>query len=148
MKDEASATSKCVPQKAAWFVDVLVAIRSLKPKDTFEEWIDTLLRFITPPDIAEASVIGMINDAYSTYSTKSCTRRRRGEGTRTHVEGTKQHMPSGMKWQEFLENSNNKEDLINLIFEYIQKLSRNKKLNRPLVFSKCQDTYMVDGGKS
>ena len=97
LNDEASATSKCVPQKAAWFVDGLAAIRSLKPKDTFEEWIDTLLRFITPPDIAEASVIGMINDTYSSYSTKSGTRKRRGDGTRTHVEGAKQHMPSGMK---------------------------------------------------
>ena len=114
LNDEASAASKCVPQKAVWFVDGLAAIRSLKPKDTFEEWIDTLLRFITPPDIAEASVIGMINDTYSSYSTKSGTRKRRGDGTRTHVEGAKQHMPSGMKWQEFLENSNNKEDLVNL----------------------------------
>ena len=42
LNDGASATSKVIPQNAAWFVDGLAAIRSLKPKDTFEEWIDVL----------------------------------------------------------------------------------------------------------
>ena len=46
LKDVAGASSKLVPEKAAWFVDGLAAIRSLKAKDTFQEWIDTLLRFL------------------------------------------------------------------------------------------------------
>ena len=95
LNNEAGATSKIIPKKAAWFVDGMAAVRSLKPKETFEEWIDTLLRFITPLDGAEATVTGMINDTYTAYSTKAGTRKKRGEGTRTHVEGVKQHMPSG-----------------------------------------------------
>ena len=148
LKDVAGASSKLVPEKAAWFVDGVAANRSLKAKDTFQEWIDTLLRFISPPGVGEATVTGMINDTYSMYSTKAGTRKKRGEGSRTHVEGVKQHMPSGMKWQEFLGNNDNKEDLIDLIFEYIQKLSRNKKLNRPLVFSRGEETFRISDGNS
>lgn len=148
MNDGASATSKVIPQNAAWFVDGLAAIRSLKPKDTFEEWIDVLLRFITPPGVADATLTGMINDTYTKYSTKSGTRKSRGEGIRTHVEGVKQHMPSGMKWQEFLGNSENKEELISLIFEYIEKLSKNKTLTRPFIFSRGDETFKLVDGKS
>ena len=53
------------------------------------------------------------------------TRKNRGEdkSSRTYVEGVKQHMPSGMKWPEFLSNGEIKEQLIDLISEYIKKLS-------------------------
>ena len=67
------------PMNTAWFIDGLSAIRSLKPKETYEEWIESILMFITPPDIAEATVIGMINDTYSQLSAKADTRKKRGE---------------------------------------------------------------------
>ena len=70
-------------------------------------------------------------------SAKSGIRKTRGEGARTHVEGLMQHMPTGMKWQEFLGNSENKEDLITLLFLYVEKLVE-KVLKRPFIFLKVR----------
>ena len=106
LKDEANAVTKDLPKCAAWFIDGLAAVRSLKSKETYEEWLENLVRFIIPPYAACASVIGMVNDTYLNLSAKCGTRNKRGAGVseRTHVEGFKQHMPSGTKWQEFLSN--------------------------------------------
>ena len=76
--------------------------------------MENITKFITPPSIAEAAAMGMINDTYLQLSSKSGTRKKRAEkqSATTHVEGPKQHMPSGIKWQEFLSVGENKEQLI------------------------------------
>ena len=149
LQDEANATTKNVPRCAGWFVDGLAAVRSLKPKETYGEWIDSLLRFITPPNIACATVTGMVNDTYLKYSAKCGTRKNRGEDKfgRTHVQGFKQHMPSGIKWQEFLAKGENKEELIKLIADYVESLSQQDLLERPFIYTTENQTYRFEDGK-
>ena len=87
----------------------------------------------------------MINDTYPDYSTKAGTRKKRGQGSRVYVKGIKQHMPQGFKWQEFLANNANKEELIELIFKRFQELS--KGITKTIVFSRKDETYNVTRGK-
>ena len=143
--NESKCTENIIPKNAAWYVDGLSAIRTLKPKETFEEWITLLFKFISPPAISEATCFGMINDTYPDYSTKAGTRKKRGEGSRVYVKGIKQHMPQGFKWQEFLGNNANKEELIELIFKRFQELS--KGIKKTIVFSRKDETYNVARGK-
>ena len=58
------ATTNCIPEKASWFMDGLSAVQSLKSKDTYGEWIESLIRFITPPKLAKCLLFGTVNDTY------------------------------------------------------------------------------------
>ena len=73
--EEAGAMSKEVPKKSSWFIDGMAAVRTMKSKIKYEEWIESLLRFITPPDLAEAVFLAMVNDTYHKLSAKSGTRK-------------------------------------------------------------------------
>ena len=89
-----------LPKRGAWLVDGMASVQTLKSKKTYGEWIESLIRFITPPDIVEAALLGLIND---TCSAKSGTRIQSGENNRrTYVWGFQKHVPSGIKWHEFL----------------------------------------------
>ena len=118
--NNSNATTNCKPQKASWFTDGLAAGQSLKSKDIYGEWIENSICFITPPEAAECLLAGMVNDAYQEQSTKNNTRDKRGEDhIKTVIEGFEQHMPAGMKWNEFLRNAKNKKELINVIMKFI-----------------------------
>ena len=56
---------KIMPKKAAWHVDGMAAVQTLKSNKTYGQWIESIIRFITPPDTAEAALLGMINDTYN-----------------------------------------------------------------------------------
>ena len=73
----------------------------------------------------------------------------RGEkqSARTHVEGPKQHMPIGMKWQEFLSVGENKEQLISLLGTYFENLSNNNLLSMPLIFTTGDKTLHLENGE-
>ena len=87
-------------------------MQSLKSKDTYGEWIESLIRFITQPKLAEHLLVGMVNYTYRELSTKNKTRNQRGQDhIKTVIQGFEQHMPAGMKWNEFLRNANNKDEL-------------------------------------
>ena len=116
-----NTTTNCIPEKASWLIDGLAAVSSLKSKDTYGECIKSLIRFITPPKLAEYLLVGMVNDTYRELSTKNHTQNQRGEDhIKSVIEGFEQHMPAGMKWNEFLRNAKNKEELINIIVKFIK----------------------------
>ena len=50
-------------------------MQSLKFKDTCGERIESLIRFITPPKLAEHLLVGMVNYTYRELSTKNKTER-------------------------------------------------------------------------
>ena len=95
--EEANASQRLIPEGASWLVDGMATIRSLKPKETYEDWITGFLKFITPSEVAHPAILEMVNDTYPKLSAKSGTRIHRGEEfQRTFVEGVGQEMPSGM----------------------------------------------------
>ena len=116
-----NATTNCIPEKASWLIDGSAAVQSLKSKDTYVEWIESLIRFITPLTLVECLLVGMVNDTYRELSTKNSTQNQRGEDhIKTDIEGFEQHIPAAMKWNEFLRNAKNKEELINIIVKFIK----------------------------
>ena len=100
---QSSATSMSISKKASWLVDGMATVQALKPKKRYGELIESLLRFISPTAAAEAALVAMVNDIDEQFIVKSVTRKLRGDKVpRTFVEGYDKHMPSGMKWHEFL----------------------------------------------
>ena len=51
-------TTNFIPEKALWFIDGLAVVQSLKSKDTYGEWIESLIRFIIPPEVRECLLVG------------------------------------------------------------------------------------------
>eukprot|EP00112_Aurelia_sp_Birch-Aquarium-sp1_P003577 Seg1402.1 transcript_id=Seg1402.1/GoldUCD/mRNA.D3Y31 product="hypothetical protein" protein_id=Seg1402.1/GoldUCD/D3Y31 len=100
-----SASQSCtdsIPEHCAWFVDGMAAIRSMKPRSTFREFIMSLIQFVTLQK-EKPSCIGIINDTYKDKSLKEGTRQERGaKGPRVHVHSVDQRMLQGMCWEEFL----------------------------------------------
>ena len=48
----------------SWLIDGLAAVQSLQSKDIYREWIENLICFITPLEVAECLLVGMVNDTY------------------------------------------------------------------------------------
>ena len=67
------ATTNCIPEKASWLIDGLAAVQSLKSKDTYGEWIESLIHFITPLEVTECLLVGMVNNTYRELNTKYST---------------------------------------------------------------------------
>ena len=62
------------------------------------KWIESLICFITQPEVAVCLLVGMVNDTYRELSFKNNTRNQRGEDhIKTVVEEFEQYMPAGMK---------------------------------------------------
>ena len=94
----------------------MAAVRAVKPRRTYKEWIKALIVYMTPPDDAELIQFGMINDVYIKESVKSYTRSKRGESRGiVKVGGAEQHMQYGTRWSAFLCNGTNKTELLKLI---------------------------------
>ena len=149
LKDHAKATSTVAPKQAAWFVDGLASIRTFKRKETYEKWMEGLLQFITPSKLDDPTMMGMINDTYLQLNAKTSTRKKRGEKTftRTHVEGRKQHMPTGIEWQEFLCVGENKEQLLVLLSGYVENIAKKQLLPMPLIFTAGDQTIRLENGR-
>ena len=79
----------------------------------------------------------------------SAGERRGGGGVkRTYVEGIDQHMPQGLKWQEILRSSANKDDLIRLIVSHVKSLNELNKLKGPFIITNKEHTNKLIQDKS
>ena len=89
-------------------------------------------------------MIGSINDTYRKISIKNETRKLRGEaGRNTYIDGFEQHMPQGIKWNEFLCNSASKEELTKLISKYLQTDESRKRITHPVIVTPGEVTYII-----
>ena len=70
--------SNSCPKNAAWFVDGLVAVRTLKLKKTYKEYIQGILHSLELQADSSPCLIGMINDTYRERTIKDGTRKDRG----------------------------------------------------------------------
>ena len=117
----------------------------MKPKTTYGEWISCLIKFITPSSSIDQcpKLVGMVNDTYLDCSTKSGTRKKRGEDfQKTFVTGFEQHMTSGTKWQQFLRNSENKKQLLGLISKYVLA-DKGNEIKVPFIITVGDENYKL-----
>ena len=146
--NESKASLKSVPKGYRWQVDGMAAIRSLKPKDTCETFINILVHFVTPSRVGEPTFVGIINDTFRDKSLKEGTRNKRCHGgSRVHFKGVQQHMVQGMLWQKFLHSDANKEDLITLVANYLQSEDGRSKLSCPFVVTTKECTAEIKAEK-
>ena len=106
-----------------WIVDGMAAMRSLKAKGTYRQWLLSFLRYIKPvDDPAKIMSIEIINDTYKRSSVKSGTRCNRGEqGKRVRIEGFGQNMVQGNDWLSFFNHIGNKSDLIKVASRFFRQ---------------------------
>ncbi len=146
--NDSSAFTDQLAKNAHWLVDGMAAVRSLKPKETYSEWIKSFISFTTPAKIADARSLGIINDTYKECSIKSGTRQNRGSAEqRVQLEGFKQHMLQGERWQEFLHSVENKNALINLISNFLESEEGRNHLNLPTVVTSGERTIKIQDGQ-
>ena len=127
----------------------MYAIRSVKPKETYNHYFVDLFNYILPPQDAKATSLHFVMDVYKPNSAKEGIRRKRGEdGNRVHVSGFEQKMPRGNKRIEFLSNGQNKTDLI-LLFAKFLKSDRGVRImgNLPVIVTEEENTWHIDKGE-
>ena len=60
-------------------------MRAIKVKDTYKEWIKTVIKFTLPISSLKPLSIEYVNDVYRGFSAKNCSTGERGE-TETQVQ--------------------------------------------------------------
>ena len=143
-----------VPKYCTWLVDGMAVVRSMKPKNTYQKFYESLLNFITPDTKYEPKGIVFCSDVYKVRSVKDGCRTDRGlPGPRICIDGFEQRMMKGQNWQEFLHNKENKNDLLHMLCEFIKLPENRNKLPCPVIIndkenvhliSKDDDTYLYD----
>ena len=120
------------------------AMRTLKAKETYKEWITSLLKFVTPLNDPKPLSIEIINDTYKADSIKSGTRYKRGETTkRIHIRSWDQKMVKGKDWQSFLNNIDNKNDLINITGSFLRHETGRQNVTGNGVFTQNKKSWKI-----
>ena len=116
-----SETLRTIPPKdAARFIDGMAFISCLKAKKTYKVWISALILFIFPDTYITMELLRFMNDMHKVDSIKSKTRQKRStSSTKFDITGFEQNMLQGNTWQELLKLSEYKDQLIEMIKEYV-----------------------------
>ena len=99
----------------------MAAFRSVKSKDTYEDWLVQMIKFLTPPANANAHSLDIIMDNYIERSVEEGTQQNRaGDPGPRNITGFHQKMPQLQRWLQLLNNGDNKNELISL---YVRQVS-------------------------
>ncbi len=140
--EESKALTNIIPTNARWLIDGMAVMRTVKPKQTYGEWMTQLLKFVQPPKETNPLSIELVNDTYLATSIKSSTREKRGEQQqRTYLQGFEQKMPQGNGWSLFFNNIENKTDLISLVAKYMKRYETRKNFLVPMIFTERKETW-------
>ncbi len=141
---QSDATTQSCPQNARWLIDGMAAMRSIKPKATYRDWLVSLLKFTLPRDDRDPIRVEIVNDTYYKESVKSGTRDKRGEqGRRVHVQGFDQEMLKRNEWLSFFHNIENKTDLIRVAANFLRSQEAKKHICVPLLFTDKEETWKI-----
>ena len=88
---------------------------------------------------------GFINDTYKVDSIKNMTRKKRGtSSTKFNIICFGQNMPQGDNWQELLNDSEYKDQLIEMIIRYVLEFgSRVRPRSAPFIITSKQKEYFI-----
>ena len=133
-----------VPKYCTWLVDGMAVVRSMKPKNTYQKFYESLLNFITPDTKYEPKGIVFCSDVYKVRSVKDGCRTDRGlPGPRICIDGFEQRMMKGQNWQEFLHNKENKNDLLHMLCEFIKLPENRNKLPCPVIINDKENVHLI-----
>ena len=119
--------------------------KMLKTKKTYEKWISALIRFIFPDSSITMKLLGFINDTYKVDSIENMTRQKRGtSSTKFNNTGFEQNMLEGKNWQELLNDSQFKDQLIEITKEYVLEFgTRILPRSTPFVTTSREKEYFI-----
>ena len=141
---ESNAIENMPPSDSRWLFDTMSVMRSLKPKETYEEWFDYIINITMPRQAQNPLSLEFVNDTYRQISCKNVARSNRGQTMkRVHLENFGQKMPTGNEWISFFHNLDNKQSLIDLFSKYLLRKKFPKDVNVPIVFTNKEDTFEV-----
>ena len=87
----------------------MAIMRSVKSKKIYEEWFTALVKIVTPNKHWNPESTEFVCGTYRSISSKSCTRKERGEsGQRVYLKSEHKNMRSGKDRAAFFHNTENK----------------------------------------
>ena len=93
-----NAATREITPKVSWLIDGLAAFQLFIHTETYGGWIESLMHFITSPEVAECSIVGTVTVTNRELNIKNKTQRsRREEHMKIIIQGFEQYMPAGMK---------------------------------------------------
>ena len=145
MISESKSTRKEVPKDADWIYDGMAVVCAMPTKSTWKELVDTFLEAVTPQEYLHPASIQIIMDTYDYNRIKEMTQTSRGiSGRRIFISNEGQTMPQNTNdWNNFLNNGENKTELINFFLRYFstQKVRSRSKIKLP--FTESTNTWEI-----
>ena len=143
ISDSNSATTS-VPFQGDWIIDGMAAIRSVAIRKTWKEYADAFLAFCTPSINTNPNSVIIVMDTYGQNQVKEMTQSSRGEeGKRIQITGEKQNMPAAKDWPAFLQNMENKTNLISFLTNYYKKCDVRTSFEIPLIITEGNHTWRM-----
>lgn len=138
-----------VPPTAAWIVDGMAILQSLKEiPSTFQDLAMTVFDSIAPPSTM-ARGIDFVTDRYYETSIKNAERRRRSSqgSLKVRITGPGQKCPK--QWKKFLRTGENKTSLTDFLLQQWSGNSYANRIGRRIIFFAAADIcvrlFVVDG---
>ena len=90
-------------------------------------------------------LLGFIKDTYKVDSIKNMTRQERGTSfTKFNITGFEQNMPQRDTWQEYLNDNGYKDQLIEMIKQYVLKLASGiLPRSIPFIITSRENDYFI-----
>ena len=90
-------------------------------------------------------LLGFINDTYKVDSIKNMTRKKRGtSSTKFNITGFGQNMPQGNNWQEPLNDSEYKDQLLEMIKRYVLEFGSGiLPRSTPFIITSKEKEYFI-----
>ena len=90
-------------------------------------------------------LLGFIKDTYKVDSIKNMTKQERGTSfTKFNITGFEQNMPQGDTWQEYLNDNGYKDQLIEMIKQYVLKLASGiLPRSIPFIITSRENDYFI-----
>ena len=119
----------------------MAKIRLLKTCQTYNLYLKSFIKFISPPKFLEPIQTEIANDIYKYESAKGNARTKRGiEQQRTVLTSASQNMLQPDAWKSFFNNIDNKTNLINLLVAYIRSDSFYNQIRIPVIVNDDKNT--------
>ena len=136
--EDSHCSMKSVPSRGDWI------IRSVTVRNNWRDYGEAFLAFCCPPINTEPNAVIIVMDTYGENRVKEITQKGRGEeGKRIHITGEQQNMPSAKDWPSFLQNAENKINLISFLANYYKKSDVRASLEIPLIITEGNHTWKI-----
>ena len=120
------ATVENIPEGSTWIWDAMALVQVLKPQPTFGMFADSALRsIVSTAKTSKSKVIHFVPDTYQNMSIKNAERARRAVKGALITKIYSEDQKTPKQWAKFLACGENKENLLQFIFERWCKSGRD-----------------------